>query len=144
MPCLVQPLTGILERKSSLREIKQPRNPINRSVDIAGNKNSLVTDYLIKNGTASLRPPIYRRSPHRRYAQMQTELGFDENTCDSASSAYGAFQTLVKSQLSSLWKRCNHNEVRVYERRALFHMHTPGKHPIFLKSKSYRIWNTIL
>lgn len=54
---------------------------------------------------------------------MQTELGFDENTCDSASSAYGAFQSLVKSQLSSLWERCNHNEVRVYEhimRNALF------------------------
>jgi len=51
-------LTGILERKSAPCEIKQPRNPINRSVDIAGNKNSLVTDYLIKNGTASLRPPV--------------------------------------------------------------------------------------
>jgi hypothetical protein len=87
------------------REIKQPRNPINRSVDIVGNKNSPVTDYLIKNGTASLAqpssPPLPRSQSAHGYAQMQTELGFNENTCDSASRAYSAFQSLVKSQLSS-------------------------------------------
>jgi len=87
------------------REIKQPRNPINRSVDIVGNKNSPVTDYLIKNGTASLAQPSSSPLPRSQsahgYAQMQTELGFNENTCDSASRAYSAFQSLVKSQLSS-------------------------------------------
>jgi len=46
-------------QKPREREIKQPRNPINRSVDIVGNKNSPLTDYLIKNGTASLAQPSF-------------------------------------------------------------------------------------
>lgn len=54
---------------------------------------------------------------------MQTELGFNENTCDSASSAYRAFQSLVKSQLSSYGSTVTTNEVRAYEhitRNSLF------------------------